>query len=295
LSRTANLMNSWAIYLFVGLFAVAQAGGGRYQPVAPKAGSYSWTMAIDGSTKNYIGGRVSYDYISGYTRLESWDSPTPTPGINGISIWDLRGPMATLTFIGPKLECLVQRLPSTDDSVPSADDFSAYKFDSLAYWNRALAEKWVDADRNYLYLDVFTRSLVGMGSGRNVSDPQDQSIDYHVFDWSNKAPDGEEFRLPSTINCILVNASGAGSPPMESKKRIFGIRSKAWHTCDQCVKGSTTALARACGPRATEDGRLAACKQFMPNLEYCSVIMATMCKENTMNPRTMCKQNGSCK
>jgi len=284
-------MKLCAFFLFVAFCALSHAGG--YQPVAPMAGSYSWTMAVDGSVKNYIGGRVSYDYIGGYTRLESWDAPNPTPGINGISIWSLRGPKAVLTFIGPKLECLIQQLPSNDDSVPQPDDFSANKLDSLAYWNRALAEKWVDADRNYLYLDVFNRNVVGMGTMRNMSDPQDQAIDYHVFDWSNKAPDGEQFRVPNTVKCTIVNATG--DSPTDSKKRIFGIRSKAWHTCDKCKKGMQTVYDRSCGQRATEEGRLAACKQFMPNLEYCSIIMGTMCKEGAINPAVMCKQNGSCK
>lgn len=192
---------------------------------------------------------------------------------------------------------MIQRLPTTDDSVPKIDDFSTYKFDSVAYWNRALAEKWVDEDRNYLYLDVFTRDVVGMGTARNLSDPKDQSIDYHIFNWSTKSPNGDEFRLPDIFKCTTVNASGVGSSLFveNSEKRIFGIKSKAWHTCDKCMKGAAQVQATSCGPRATEESRLAACRKFMPNLEYCSIIMGTICAEKSMQPRVMCRQNGSCK
>jgi hypothetical protein len=282
---------------------VALAAAGRYQPVAPIAGSYSWTMSVDGSVKNYLGGRVIYDYVAGYTRLESWDSAAPNPGINGISIWDLRGAKAVLTYIGPKLECMMQEVPADDPSVPSPDDFSAHRFDSLSYWNRALAEKWIDADMNYIYLDVFTREVVGMGTARDPQDPDDQAIDYHVVDWSDEAPDGAEFRLPGTVKCEWVNASG--TPPMdpsflaravavEQKKRIFGIHGKKWHTCHNCVKGMQHLYDLACGPKATEAGRMQACKQYMPNLQFCSTILATACAEGAIHPKVMCKQNGSC-
>jgi len=297
-------MMSWGFVLVIASFALTFVAGGRYQPVAPLAGSYSWTLTAAGGENNFLGGRISYDYVAGYTRLESWDTKDANPGINGISIWDLRGAKPVLTFIGPKLECMMQELPAGDPSVPSPDDFSGLKFHSLAYWNRALAERWVDSDNNYLYLDVFSREVVGMGSIANASDPDDQSVDYHVYEWSSEAPDGALFRLPTTVKCELVNASG--TPPLDpkvlarhvksdsGKRRFLGIHGKKWHICNNCVKGMQRVYDLACGPRATEKGRMDACKIYMPNLSYCSIILATACKEGKLNPKTMCKQNGSC-
>lgn len=31
-----------------------------------------------------------YDYVAGYVRMESWNTPEANPGINGVTIWDLR-------------------------------------------------------------------------------------------------------------------------------------------------------------------------------------------------------------
>jgi hypothetical protein len=244
-----------------------------------------------------------FDFVAGHVRLESWISPNPNPGINGISLWDLRAPTPLLNFISPKATCMTQVLDSDDDVIPVPDDYTDYKFTSLGYWNRALAEKWMDTDGNYLYLDVFTRDIVGMGSVANKSDPDDQDIDYQIWDWSSDAPSGDLFLLPSTVQCTPVTPAVI----KKTQKRFLGIGAKKQHEkCDCCLKGMRNVHNLACGappkkpggprpPPPSQEDKEKACKIYMPGFAMCAMVMGNACDEGMLHPKTICKQQGACK
>jgi len=244
-----------------------------------------------------------FDFVAGHVRLESWISPKVNPGINGISLWDLRAPTPVLNFISPQGTCKTQILDSDDDVIPQPDDYTDYQFTSLGYWNRALAEKWMDTDGNYLYLDVFTRDIVGMGSVANKSDPDDQDIDYQVWDWSSDAPSGDLFLLPNTVQCTPVTPV-----PKAEKKRFLGIGGKKKKArCNTCKEGIQNVRNAFCGkpPKFPFPGapkplppparaKEKYCEQYMPGFAFCALVFSNGCDEDLLNPSVQCKQQGAC-
>jgi len=263
-----------------------------YQPLSPTSGSFTWRLLVNGKSDSFIGGRLMYDYVAGYVRMDSWNDALPHPGINGISVWDLREDTAILTMIGPHLVCQTHRLTKTDDMVPSRDDYSAYKFDSLAYWNRAMAERWVDAAGRYVFTNVFTRDIVGMGNLRNASDPDSQALDYVISDWSDKAPDGTDFLLPNTVKCTEVNASENALPHF--MRGLFGP-SKG-QICNGCKKSMADMITKMqnqmCG--GGEEGQDRACAKYYPTMGFCPTMLADVCKKGSLNADGMCKMARLC-
>jgi len=277
----------------------AIALGVRHQPVAPRAGSYSWRAVLPGkvpTNNNYVGGRICFDFVSGYVRLESWISLGSKPSINGISLWNLRGATPTMNFISPSATCKSHVLDLDADSAPLPEDYTGYTFDSLSYsWNRALAEKWIDTDGNYLYLDAFTRDIIGMGRVANKSDSDDQDVDYQISDWSTDAPDVDLFLVPSSVQCTPVTPI----VPVVSKERFLGIgKKKKKEKCKACTQGMQNVKDLACGrpggPPPSAESKEAACKKYMPTFDMCAFVMGNACDEGLLNPGTICKQQGDC-
>jgi len=120
-------------HLLVLLILALGAAFAAYQPVAPQRGSYTYDLVLQkGSQQTYVGGRLLYDYIAGYVRMESWNTPEPNPGINGVTIWDMREAQPVVWTIDSLAQCWMQKL--TDKmGIPSPDDYSKHKslFDTL--------------------------------------------------------------------------------------------------------------------------------------------------------------------
>jgi len=283
-------MNRLILLIAIGVVGAFAQG---YLPVAPRRGSYSFNLMIDGKQNFFLGGRMIYDYVAGYVRMDSWNAATPNPGINGISIWDLRENPAVLTMIGPHLVCQTHRLTRTDDMIPSPVDYSRYKFSSLAYWNRALAEKWVNPTGDYVYTNIFSRDVVGMGSARNTSDPQSQQLDYIISEWSTSVPSGVFFDLPNTIKCTEVNATVAfeeDGQVITSKRGLFSP--SRGQICSGCQRSMVGTVAKMC--QGGDAGQEALCAKNYPTMAFCPTAMASACKAGALTPTSLCKFAGLC-
>jgi len=275
------------VFIAIAVLAVTQG----YQPISPQRGSYTWSLMVDGKQDFFIGGRLIYDFVAGHVRMDSWNAAAPNPGINGLSIWDLRENPAILTMIGPHLVCQTHRMTKADEMVPRPVDYSRYKFASLAYWNRALAEKWVNPAGDYVYTDVFSRDVVGMGSLRNASDPESQALDYLITDWSVAVPDGTAFLLPNTVKCTEVNTTSAFYGPMLTEKRgLFDPSKKT--ICLNCKKSMVTLVAKMCnGGDASQE---ALCAKNYPTMAFCPTAIAAACKKGALTPESLCRFGGLC-
>jgi len=246
---------------------------------------------VDGKQNVFLGGRLIYDYVAGYVRMDSWNAATPYPGINGISIWDLRENPAVLTMIGPHLVCQTHKMTRIDDLIPSPPDYSLYKFDSLAYWNRAMAEKWVSPTGDYVYTNVFSRAIVGMGSTRNVSDPDSQALDYVISDWTDKVPAGTSFDLPGTVKCSEVNATESFHAHLTSNKRGLFSPSKG-QICNGCKKSMVGMVQKMCN--GGDAGQEANCAKNYPTMAFCPTAIAAACSKNALTPESLCRFAGLC-
>jgi len=239
------------------LLAVCLAGlcllAAARQPTAPRRGSYTYNVLVDGGQTFFLGGRVYFDYVAGYVRKDNWNSNKPNPGINGISLWDLRSLPPRAYHIERGLTCDVYKLDPAVDPIPTPDDYSSYKFMQTGYYNRAFSEKWADQDGNYIWINAFSRDLVGMGTGRNASDPESQALEYIITEWSDKQPDGTLFILPGVLTCIERNSTTSVNTfgvrgNLHKQKREAQIDKRVCNGCkdsmkkkifDMCQRGKT--------------------------------------------------------
>jgi len=220
-----------------------------------------------------------YDYVAGYVRRDNWNSGLPNPGINGISIWDLRRSPPVALHVAPSLGCDMYRLDPMEDYVPTADDFSGYKFAELAYHSRALAEKWMDAEGNYVFLDVFSRDVVGMGNVRNMSDPDSQALDYTITDWSDKVPDGSNFMLPNTLKCVERNSTSLLAGRRHEKRSA--------RKCNGCKDAMKKKIKDMCQSGKTPEQ---VCReQRKPVTPDCIDGITNSCVPGALTPEGMCK------
>jgi len=239
-----------------------------YKPVAPQRGSYTWNLVLEkGNQDTYVAGRLIYDFVAGYVRMESWNTPEPNPGINGISIWDLRETQPIVQTIDQNAQCFVQKL-NDNLFAPMPDDYSSYSFQQFKYFNRALAEMWTEPGGGYLYVDIFTRDIVGMG---NSTASEDGTVSfYNIFDWSDKTPDGTSFLLPNTLGCKAINASDAEAIVPDHAVKPHGIGS--FIKCNACQIGIGLVLGRLCGV-----GGAAVCAPFPPAVPFCALLAQGAC------------------
>jgi hypothetical protein len=255
-ARTLLVVN----YLLAVAFAI-------YPPVAPLQGSYTWEVVISDSTGplGYTGGRTLYDYVSGYVRLESWNTPDPNPGINGVTLWDMREQQPIVTVIDENANCVTEKLDS-NVTAPMPPDWSGFSFQAVKYFNRALAEEWTDGYGGLVYVDVFSRDVVGMGNTSTSDDGE--SIFYNIQSWSDKKPDGTEFLLPNTIPCKPVNTlPGYKVSKVIPHAAMFSLK------CTACKLGVGVIIGRLCSGLGT-----AACAAFPPAIPFCAVLSSLACK-----------------
>jgi hypothetical protein len=243
-----------------------------YRPVSPLQGSYTWEIVISDKTGPlvYTGGRTIYDYVSGYVRMESWNTTDPTPGINGVTLWDLREATPIVTTIDSNAVCFVQKL-TDNNTAPMPPDWSAYSLAQVTYFNRALAEEWTDGYGGVVYVDVFSRDVVGMGN-YSTSDDGD-SIFYNIQSWSDNKPDGTLFLLPNTIPCkpiALMPEFTEAARKFHTDSAKFGLPN---FKCIACKLGIGLVIGRLCNGA----GALA-CAPFPPAIPFCAVLAALACK-----------------
>jgi len=244
-----------------------------YTPVAPRQGSYEWEIIISDKSGpvGYTGGRTLYDFVSGYVRMESWNTPDPNPGINGITLWDLREQQPVVWTIDENTNCFFLKL-STNVTAPTPFDFTGYRMQNVSYFNRALAEKWTEPFGGVVYVDVFSRNVVGVGNMSTTVDGQ--TIFYNIQSWTDKKPDGTEFLLPNTVPCQPINAvegfDSAWAPldPLVTKRDAqFSIQ------CEGCKLAIGLIIGRLCNGV----GALA-CAPFPPSIPFCAVLAGIACK-----------------
>ena len=239
-----------------------------YQPVYPMQGSYTWEIVISDNSGpiSYTGGRTLYDYVSGYVRMESWDTPDANPGINGVTLWDMREVQPIVTTIDTNANCWVEKLDS-NVTAPMPPDWTAFSFSQLKYFNRALAELWTDGFGGVLYVDVFSRDVVGMGNTSTAGDGD--SIFYNIQSWSDRKPDGTEFLLPNTVSCKPINAVAEYKPVKVQPHGLGGIIK-----CNACKLGIGLILGKLCSGAGA-----AACAAFPPAIPFCAVLAGIACKQ----------------
>jgi len=252
--------------------ALAAVASAMYPPIAPKMGTYTWEYTDD-QGNDYAGGRTIYDYVSGYVRVESWNTPDANPGINGVTIWDLRENQPIVTTIDDQPQCIVQKLDSTV-TAPPPPDFTGYSFSQVAYFNRALTEQWTDGYGGVVYVDVFSRDIVGMG---NVSDSDDGSLFMNILSWSDAKPDGTEFLLPDTIKCTPFSNLSEVKRSTEEASNII--------VCGLCKKAIGAVIGKLCGAAGT-----AACKIIPFTVPFCTQLKNAACnKGSSLSSSKACK------
>jgi len=259
-----------------------------YPPRAPVQGSYTWELVISDNNgpEAYSGGRTLYDYVSGYVRMDAFNESDPSPGINGVTLWDLREQQPVVWTIDSAAMCWMQRLDS-NVSVPPPLDFTGYSFNVVTYYNRALAEEWTDGYGGVVYVDVFTRDIVGMGNTSTVDDGT--TIFYNIMQWSDKKPDGTLFLLPDTIPCKQVGPSEEVAIPahhvMPIKPHFLG-----GFKCTACKVAIGVVIGRLC----TTAGA-AACAAFPPAIPFCSVLANLACRRGaSLGKAKACKVIHAC-
>jgi len=248
------------------LLAVALAA---YPPIAPLQGTYTWEIVISDSNGpvTYTGGRTMYDYVSGYVRLESWNTADANPGINGVSIWDLREQTPVVWTIDENANCYVQKLDN-NNTAPGAPNWAGWTLQNVTYFNRALAEEWTDGFGGVVYVDVFSRDVVGMGNYSTVDDGD--SIFYNIQSWTDAKPDGTSFLLPDTIKCQPISAIVSEKTAVAKvQPQFLGLNLK----CIACKAGIGLILGRLCNGLGA-----AACAPFPPSIPFCAVLAGLACK-----------------
>jgi len=266
-----SIAMSRLVHAFLAVNYLLSVALAAYQPRAPLQGSYVWQVVI--SDKNgpitYTGGRTLYDYVSGYVRMESWNTSDPTPGINGVTLWDLREMSPVVWTIDNNANCVVQKL-NDNNTAPMPPDWSAFSLQKVTFFNRALAEEWSDGYGGVVYVDVFTRDVVGLGNYSTGDDGT--TLFYNIQSWSDTKPDGTEFLLPNTIQCTPVASIDAVAKKPEVSKvqphsAMFSLK------CTGCKLAIGIVIGRLCGGLGA-----AACAPFPPSIPFCAVLISLACK-----------------
>jgi len=259
-----------ANYLLASVLAV-------YPPMAPLQGSYSWEIIISDSNgpDTYTGGRTLYDFVSGYVRMESYNDTDADPGINGITLWDMREVQPIVFTIDMNAQCWVEKLDS-NVTAPTPPDWSQFQLNQVTFFNRAFAEEWTDGYGGYVYVDVFSRDVVGMGNSSTDSDGE--TIFYNINDWTDDRPDGTEFLLPNTVPCKPI-----GSLPEYKKVDVVALAKKDKSVrpdigfpnlkCIGCKLAIGVVIGRLCSGIGA-----AACAVFPPAIPFCAVLAGLACK-----------------
>jgi hypothetical protein len=227
---------------------------------------------------------MTYDYLSGFIRLDSFNTSDPNPGMNGVTIWDLRDQTPDVTTIDSQAACFVQNIGQT---VPMPLDFSFLKFAGYTYWNRALAEKWMDQFGGSVYFDSFTRDVVGI-----TNSSTDNAFEYNIHEWSSEKPDGSYFFPPEAANCIRLNNTFDDEyakivQALEEERDSIEDdveRSQFDLKCKICAAGIGLIKGRVCSVAGA-----AACAPFPPAVPFCSTIASLLCRAIPVSNEQVCK------
>jgi len=254
-----------------------------YTPVAPRQGSYLWELVVSNNSGPvaFAGGRTWYDFVAGYVRMDSYDQDAPTPGINGVTIWDMRETQPIVSTIDTQTACWVERL-NNNVTAPVPWDWSAYTLSQVTYFNRALAEEWTDGYGGVVYVDVFTRNVVGMGNYSTSDDTE--TLFYNIMEWDDGKPDGSVFLLPNTITCKQVNAMAGYNSALAKVHPMSPLFPNL-----PCI-GCKLAIGLVIGRLCTVAGA-AACAPFPPAIPFCAVLATLACKfgVGTLTKEAACK------
>jgi len=250
-------------------------------PTAPDRGQYTYEVIFPNDPDDtYAGGRVTYDYLTGFIREDSYNSTDPNPGINGVTVWDLRDQVPDVTTVDSLAQCYVQNVGQI---VPDALDFSNLQFSGYTYWNRALAEKWFDNYGGIVYFDSFNRDVVGITNNSIVN-----QFSYNILEWSAEKPDGSLFYQPEAANCIRLNNT------LEYEQELLAdivAQSKATKSkakinlkCIACKAGIGLIKGKVCKVAGA-----AACAAFPPAVPFCSTIASLLCRKIPVSNEQVCK------
>jgi len=175
-----------------------------------------------------------------------------------------------VTTIDQNAACYVQKL-NDNNTAPMPPDWSSWKLLKVTYFNRALAEEWTDGFGGVVYVDVFSRDVVGQGN-YSLSD-DGTSIFYNIQSWTDDKPDGTLFLLPNTVSCTPITS--AMTQQEVSKVHNDGVLIGLPNfKCIACKLGIGLILGRLCSGL----GALA-CAPFPPSIPFCAVLATLACKK----------------
>jgi len=249
-------------------------------PTAPDRGYYVYEVNFPNDPDDtYVGGMITYDYLSGYMREDAYNSTDANPGINGVTIWDLRDQVPDVTTVDSLAQCYVQNIGQI---IPDSLDFSSLNFAGYKYWNRALAEQWVDNFGGTVYFDSFSRDVVGI-----MNSSMDNPFSYNILEWSTEKPDGSMFFPPEAANCIRLNNTleienkmlAELTANMDAKEKA-----KINLKCIACKAGISLIKGRVC-----QVAGAAACAAFPPAVPFCSTIASLLCRKIPVSTQQVCK------
>jgi len=268
------------LILFVALIGVGLA---ITPPRAPLAGTYTFEVSSSDKNAPYVGGMVIYDFTSGYYRLDTWSSAAPTPGIDGVSIWDYRENPPTVTVVDDLLKCYSLKMDLSLSPAPF--DFNSFSFSGFVWWNRALVEVWKGSLGEILYADVFSRDIKGLGNTNASS-----AYTYNILKWDDKPPSGTKFLFPNTMNCQqLAPADGAHVHELVARRVHPNAPFANPIQCSICKKGIGLIKGRVC-----QIAGAAACAPFPPAVPYCGIIAGLICAAVPANEAKVCQVIRQC-
>jgi len=243
-------------------------------PTAPDRGYYVYEVNFPNDPDDaYVGGKITYDYLTGYIRQDAYNSSDPNPGMNGITVWDLRDQIPDVITIDSLAQCYIQNIGQI---IPDPLDFTGLTFAGYTYWNRALAEKWVDNYGGQIYFDSFDRDVVGM-----VNTSATNMFSYNIHEWSTEKPDGSYFMTPEAANCIRLNNTLEEQRVMSMAERT---NSKFSLKCTACKIGVGLIKSKVCKVAGA-----AACAAFPPAVPFCSTIASLLCRKIPVSTEQVCK------
>jgi len=173
--------------------------------------------------------------------------------------------------------CYVQKIGQI---IPDPLDFSNLQFAGYTYWNRALAERWVDMYGGTVYFNSFNRDVVGMVNSSSIN-----MFSYNIKEWSTEKPDGSLFFQPESANCIqLNNTLDFEAELLSNIEEQYNEKAKINLKCTACKVGIGLIKGRVCSMAGA-----AACAPFPPAVPFCSTIASLLCRKIPVSNEQVCK------
>jgi hypothetical protein len=247
------------------LLIVCCAVYAQYPPISPLAGDYQYVTTTSADTTDYFGGRIWYDFTAGYVRVDAYNASDNNPGVNQVSVYDLRDSTPLITTVDANGVCYNQL--TTVDMAPSTFDWTGYKFAGTNFVNKKLAEKWIDGTGNYAHFDLFNRALLAFGSDADSDGPGFLNT---ITGWSTVPPDGREFLVPNTLPCSWLNGTSFQLEAVE-RREVSSLK------CTICKKA--VSAIRCVGTQVGAG--------FCPGISaaLCSIAARLICKAKLSNTK----------